>query len=43
MNIEMKYLATLFALTVLFSCDSKDPEGFRVEGQLTGADSGWVY
>jgi thiol-disulfide isomerase/thioredoxin len=43
MNIDMKYLATLFALTVLFSCDSKDPEGFIIEGQLTGADSGWVY
>ena len=43
MNIDMKHLAILFAFAALISCDTKEPEGYTVEGRLAGADTGWVY
>ena len=39
----MKHLSILFAFAVLFSCDTKGPEGYTFEGRLAGADTGWVY
>jgi len=43
MNIDMKYLSILFAFAALISCDTKEPEGYTVEGRLAGADTGWVF